>query len=136
MCVHVCVFILYILYACTHSIILAFLFCLFTGQPGVTAIPTCNMRVMRKHVVNKLSPYWSVVCKQLGYPTEGLGQDNKKNLIAVLEAWINDAEKEGRPKTWPMFIEALSSISELSAVTSEICNDLKREGIHLSESNL
>lgn len=93
------------------------------GQPG-----TCNMKIMRKHVVTKLLPYCKVVCYQLGYSVTSSGQD-KKDLIAVLEAWI---EKEGRPKTWQMFIEVLS-INELSTVTSQICIDLKKEGIYISK---
>ena len=84
---------------------------------------------MHKHVVNRLSPYCTVVCERLSYSTTGLGGDNKKNLIAVLEDWIITGEKEGRPKTWSMFIEVLSNISELSAVTSEICSELNKEHI-------
>ena len=93
----------------------------------------CNMKIMRKHVVNKLSPHWSVVCQHLGYSTAGLGQDGKKNLIAVLEDWINSGEKEGKPRTWSMFIGVLSNISELSTVTSNICRDLNTAGIYISE---
>ena len=93
----------------------------------------CNMKIMRKHVVNKLSPYWSVVCQRLGYSTTGLVQDNKKNLIAVLEHWINSGEKEGRPRMWSMFIGVLSNISELSSVTSDICTDLNTAGVYISE---
>ena len=114
---------------------------IFAGQtsqsaPRMAATPIdgkCNMKIMCKHVVNKLSLYWSVVCQHLGYSTTGLGQDDKKNLIAVLEDWINSGAKEGRPKTWSMFIGVLSNISELSTVTSDICRDLNTAGIYISE---
>ena len=114
---------------------------LFAGQtsqlaPRMAATPKddkCNMKIMRKHVVNKLSPYWSVVCQHLGYSTAGLVQDDKKNLIAVLEHWINSGEKEGKPRTWSMFMGVLSNISELSIVTSDICRDLNTAGVYFSE---
>ena len=88
---------------------------------------------MLKCVVKKLSPYCAIMCKHLGYLTTGFGHDNKKNLIAVLEGWISAGEKEGRPKTWSMFVRILSNISELSVVTGEICSELKKAGVHISE---
>ena len=111
-----------------------------TNQSAVGAAVThtnanCNMKLMRKYVVNKLSSYWVMVCKQLGcsYSTAAIGHDNKKNLIAVLEDWISTGEKENRPKTWSMFIGVLSDVNELSAVTSEIYRDLKEAGVHVGE---
>ena len=89
----------------------------------------CNMKLMRKHVVNRLSPYCTVVCQHLGYTTAGLEGDDKRNLIAVLENWITT----GRPKTWSVFIGVLNNISELSLVTSEICSDLNKAGVHVGE---
>ena len=93
----------------------------------------CNMKIMRKHVVNRLSPHWTVVCQHLGYSTTGLLQGNKNYLIAVLEDWINSGEKEGKPRTWSLLIGVLSNISELSTLTSDICIDLHTAGVYISE---
>ena len=87
------------------------------------------MKLMRKHVVNRLSPYCTVVCEHLGYSTAELRGDNKKNLIAMLEDWITT----GGPKTWSVFIGVLSNISELSVVTSEICSELNKVGVHVGK---
>ena len=87
------------------------------------------MKLMRKHVVSRLSPYCNVVCQHLGYTTDVLEGDDKKKLIAVLEKWITT----GRPKTWSMFIGVLSKVSELSMVTVEICSDLNKAGVHVGE---
>ena len=93
------------------------------------------MKLMRKHVVNKLLAYWLVVCKQLqcSYSTAGLGHDNKKNLIAVLEDWIATGEREGSPRTWSMFITALSGANELYGVIIEICSELQSEGVNVGK---
>ena len=88
------------------------------------------MKLMRKHVVNKLSPYCTVMYQHLGYSTAELQGDNKRDLIAVLEDWIATGEREGRPKTWSMFIGVLYNISELSKVISEICSELNIAEVH------
>ena len=74
------------------------------------------------------------MCHHLGYSATKFKQENnKKNLIALLEDWITTGEKEGRPKTWSMFIEVLSDVNELSAVTSEIRSELNKAGVCTGE---
>ena len=90
------------------------------------------MKLMRKHIVNRLSPYCTVMCQHLAYSTAELQGDSKKDLIAMLEKWITT----GGPKTWSMFIGVLSSISELSVVTSEICSELNKAGVHIAIGEL
>ena len=70
------------------------------------------------------------MCHHLGYSaTEFKQENNKKSLIAVLEHWITT----GGPKTWLMFIEVLSDVNELSAVTSDICSELNKAGVCIGE---
>ena len=94
----------------------------------------CNIKLMHKYVMNKLAPYWRMVCHHLGYSVTGfVRQNNKKSITAVLEHWITTGEKEGRPKTWSMFIGVLSDVNELSAVSSEICDSLIKAGVCIGE---
>ena len=73
------------------------------------------------------------MCQQLGYsPDDCRRANNKKSVIAVLENWINDGEKEGRPKTWSMFAEEILSNID-PAVPNDICDSLRSEGIHIGE---
>ena len=101
----------------------------------LAATPTssyCNMKMMRKCVVTKLSPHWTVVCQHLGYSPADFRQGNdKKNLIAVLEHWIGAGERKGKPRTWLMFAEALNNINP--SMSGEICDSLRSEGIPVGE---
>ena len=100
---------------------------------GMTATPTnsqCSIKIMRRCVVDKLAPYWSMVCHHLGYSNAEFRQDSsKKRLIAVLEHWITTGEKERKPRTWSMFIEVLNDVNELSAISSVICSELNKAGV-------
>ena len=104
---------------------------------GMTATPTnsqCSIKIMRRCVVDKLAPYWIMVCHHLGYSDAEFRQDSpKRSLIAVLEHWITTGVKEGRPRTWSMFIEVLSDANELSAVTSVIYSELNKAGVCTGE---
>ena len=104
---------------------------------GMTATPTnsqCSIKIMRKYVVDKLAPHWSVVCHHLGYSNAEFRQDSpKRSLVAVLEHWITTGVKEGRPRTWSMFIEVLSDVNELSAITGVICSELNKAGVCTGE---
>ena len=109
-----------------------------SNQPstGVAATPThgqCSIRIIHKCVATKLSPHWSVVCRCLGYSPDCFRRaSDKKSVIAVMEHWINDGDRMGRPKTWSMFAEEiLSNINP--TVAREICNSLQREGVHIGE---
>ena len=101
---------------------------------ATSTLSCCSMKVMRKHVVTKLSPHWKAVCHQLSYPPDNFTcGNNKKSVIAVLEKWISVAERGGQPKTWHMFgEEVLSNIDH--CVSDAICADLKKnEGICIGE---
>ena len=103
-----------------------------------SATPThdqqCSIRIIRKCVVTKLSPYWAGVCEHLGYPPGNFKcATDKKSVIAVLEYWINVGEREGRPKTWSMFAAEVLSNNQHPTVSTEICESLRREGIHIGE---
>ena len=74
------------------------------------------------------------MCQHLGYSLDDFRRENdKESVIAVLEYWISVGEREGRPKTWPMFAAEVLSIIH-STVTTEICDTLRREGIIIGES--
>ena len=118
---------------------------MFTGQSnqstaGAVAPPTnnhCEMKTMYKHVVNKLSPHWEILCDYLEYGVAKKKEfkcegDSKSCLVAVLEDWIS-TDNGKRPKTWSTFVEVLHEINqlttntgdlELSKVTNEVINSL------------
>ena len=77
------------------------------------------------------------MCQHLGYSPDDFIRESDKNsdkkrVIAVMEYWISAAEKEGYPKTWSMFAEEILHIID-PTMSSEICDSLRSEGIHLSE---
>ena len=73
------------------------------------------------------------MCQCLGYSPDGFRRaSDKKSVIAVLEHWINDGERVGRPKTWSMFAEEILSNID-PTVPNDICDSLRSEGIHIGE---
>ena len=104
------------------------------------ATPTsdqCNMTLMHKCVVDKLSAHWEMVCDYMEYSVSERNRfrcgDDKSSLSAVLDDWIG---REGETKTWSMFVDVLNEIDELSALTDEICSDLKSEGVVITSKLL
>ena len=102
---------------------------------GLTTPPTgkkCDMKIMYKHVVNKLSPHWKSVGDYLEYSVverNGFRRgDDKKSLVALLENWI-DTDNGREPKTWLTFIKVLGELDQDLdiSVGSEIRTNLEKE---------
>lgn len=96
-----------------------------SSQPS-TPTEITGMKLMMRHVVDKLAPYWVLVCDYLEYPVymrnqfaDYHGHVHRKCLIAVLEDWISTDNGRG-PKTWSTFIESLSEIEGLEDITEAI----------------
>ena len=70
---------------------------------------------MYKHVVSKLSPYWTTVGDYLEYSVVERNSfraaNNNKSLIALLEDWIS-TDNGRKPKTWSTFIVVLEELDQ------------------------
>ena len=103
-----------------------------TAQSTPPTKKPLNMQMMYKHVVSKLSPYWTSVGDYLEYSVAERnsfrGANNNKSLAALLENWISTSN--GRePKTWSTFFKVLNELDEdLSmSVGRVICASIQAE---------
>ena len=104
-----------------------------SGQsPPSSSEAPLDMKTMYKHVVSRLSPYWTTVGDYLEYSVVERNSfraaNNNKSLTALLENWIS-TNNGRKPKTWPTFIKVLEELDQdlKISVGSEICASLERE---------
>ena len=102
------------------------------SPPAPSGERQLDMKTMYKHVVSKLSPYWTTVGDYLEYSVvernSFRGANNNKSLATLLENWIS-TDNGRKPKTWATFLDVLEELDQdLSiSVGSEICANLESE---------
>ena len=84
-------------------------------SPPSSSEAQLDMKTMYRHVVSKLSPYWTTVSDYLEYSVVERNSfraaNSKKSLTALLENWIS-TDNGRKPKTWSTFIEVLEELDQ------------------------
>ena len=94
-----------------------------------------TMKWMYKIVIPKISHCWGKVASFLNYPIskkkeiyEKYKGDPEKCCTELLENWI-ESDHGAKPKTWTILVSVLKDINELKAASSEIEEELSKQGL-------